>query len=84
MTVRASIRSVAPRTSIVTPRASIAVARAPSRTVDAELGRAARPTFSDSFSLNADDHALAGVEQDHLRAALGVDPPELALHVAAR
>ena len=49
----ASIRSVAPPTSNVTPCESIAVARAPARTVTPSRPSSSA-TFADSFSLNAD------------------------------
>ena len=70
ITVRLVIRSVAPPTSIVTPRESIAVARTPSRTVT--------PSSASPFAAlrrerlaERGEHALAGVEQDHLRIARG-------------
>ena len=74
MTVRLGMRSVAPSASIVTPRASIAVARTPSRTVTPS--RPARlAALAESDSPKAGEHALAGVEQDHSRVARD-DPRE--------
>ena len=51
-TVLVSIRSVAPPASIVTPRASMAVARAPWRTVTPSSASCSA-TFPESLSLNA-------------------------------
>ena len=66
----------------MTPRASIAVARAPSRTVDAELGELLGGLRRELLAERG-HHALAGVEQDHPRLG-GVDAPELALQVVRR
>ena len=76
--VLASIRSSRSPTSIVTPPASIAVTRAPSRTVTPEPAEPCA-AFAESFSLNAGTHAVAGVEQDHARLRWG-RCAEVALH----
>ena len=82
ITVRLGMRSVFPSASMVTPRASIAVARAPSRTVTPS---SASPSaaLADSDSAKAGEHALAGVEQDHPRVG-GSMRAKLAASSAAR
>ena len=82
MTILVSIRSLAPPISIVTPRASIAVARAPSRTVTPS-SPSCSATFPESLSLNAAT-TRSPASSRITRAPRRVDPPEVALHRAGR
>ena len=81
ITVLAAIRSGAPLCSSATPSASIAVARAPSRT-STPSEASSRAGLRRQLRVERGQHPVAGVEQDHARVGR-VEAGELALHVVA-